>query len=65
MSTVAEIENAIQKLPPKQLLEVAAWIDQQIEAREDEADLKAAEEALAEGGEPVEWVEVKRQLGLS
>ena len=65
MSTVAEIEQAIGELPAEQLLEVAAWIGRQIEAREDEADLKAAAEALAEGGEPVSWEEVKRQLGLA
>jgi hypothetical protein len=64
MSTVAEIEYAIEKLPPQQLLEVAVWIGKQIEAREDEADIKAAEAALAEGGEPIEWEEIKRQLGL-
>jgi hypothetical protein len=65
MSTVLEIESAIEKLPPQQLLEVAAWIGKQIATREDEWDLKAAEEALAEGGEPIAWDEVKKQLGLS
>lgn len=40
MSTVLEIESAIEKLPPQQLLEVAAWIGKQIEAREDEWDVK-------------------------
>jgi hypothetical protein len=29
MSTVAEIENAIVKLPTAQMLEVAAWLDEQ------------------------------------
>lgn len=29
MSTVAEIERAIEKLPPSQMLEVAAWLDEQ------------------------------------
>ena len=28
MSTVAEIESAIEKLPTEQLLEVAAWLDE-------------------------------------
>ena len=27
MSTVAEIESAIEKLPTEQFLEVAAWLD--------------------------------------
>jgi len=29
MSTVAEIENAIEKLPTRQMLELAAWLDEQ------------------------------------
>jgi hypothetical protein len=29
MSTVAEIENAIGKLPTGQMLEIAAWLDEQ------------------------------------
>ncbi len=65
MSTLVEIEKAIEKLPANELLEVAAWIGKQIEAREDEADVKAAREALAEGGEPIPWEEIKAQLGLS
>lgn len=28
MSTVAEIERAIEQLPPAQMLEVAAWLDE-------------------------------------
>jgi hypothetical protein len=28
MSTVAEIEKAIEQLPPAQMLEVAAWLDE-------------------------------------
>ena len=29
MSTVAEIENAIGKLPTREMLEIAAWLDEQ------------------------------------
>jgi hypothetical protein len=29
MSTVLEIESAIEKLPTAQLLEIAAWLDEQ------------------------------------
>ena len=29
MSTVAEIETAIEKLPTEQMLEIAAWLDEQ------------------------------------
>jgi hypothetical protein len=28
MSTVSDIERAIEQLPPAQMLEVAAWLDQ-------------------------------------
>ena len=28
MSTVAEIETAIEKLPTEQMLEIAAWLDE-------------------------------------
>lgn len=37
MSTVSEIEAAIQKLPTDQLLKVAAWLDEQ------RANIQAAE----------------------
>ncbi len=36
----------------------------EIEAAEDEADVDAARAALAEGGEPVPWEQVKAELGL-
>ena len=29
MSTVSEIEHAIEKLPTEQMLEIAAWLDEQ------------------------------------
>ena len=29
MSTVAEIEHAIEKLPTEQMLKIAAWLDEQ------------------------------------
>jgi len=29
MSTIAEIETAIEKLPTQQMLEIAAWLDDQ------------------------------------
>ena len=42
MSTVAEIETAIRKLPTEQLLEIAAWLDEQ------RAALGAAESVFRE-----------------
>ncbi len=34
------------------------------EIEEDAADLAAAREALAEGGEPIPWEQVKAELGM-
>jgi hypothetical protein len=50
MSTVAEIENAIEKLPTREMLEIAAWLDEQ------RAMLNASESVFreldaAEGGD--------------
>jgi hypothetical protein len=38
------------------------WLRRQLE---DRADILAANLAIAEGGEPISWEEVKKQLGLS
>jgi prevent-host-death family protein len=35
-----------------------------LERLEDEYDLKAVEEALAEGGEPIPWEQIERELEL-
>ncbi len=52
MSTPAEIENAIEKLPTGQLLEVAAWLDDyraMIQSSESLFDRLDAEEANVAG----------------
>lgn len=41
MSTIAEIETAIEKLPTQQMLEIAAWLDEQ------RAMLQASESVFA------------------
>jgi hypothetical protein len=38
MSTIAEIEAAIEKLPPDEFVELAAWMDAHRRAREIQGD---------------------------
>lgn len=35
-----------------------------LERLEDEYDIKAAEEARAEGGEPIPWEDIRKEFGL-
>jgi len=63
MSTVLEIEKAIESLPPKQFFELVDWMEQKREAAEDAYDNARADAALAEGGPNIPWEEVKKQMG--
>ena len=63
MSTVLEIEKAIESLPPKQFFELVDWMEQKREAAEDAYDNARADAALAEGGSNIPWEEVKKQMG--
>ena len=63
MSTVTEIEAAIEKLPPEQQREVADWLASRLfeETPEMLAAIDEADRSLAEeGGVPVE--EVRRNM---
>lgn len=63
MSTVTEIEAAIEKLSPEQQREIAEWLAQRVfeETPEMLAAIDEADRSLAEeGGVPVE--EVRRNL---
>lgn len=57
MSTVAEIESAIEQLPMEQVLEVAAWLE------EYQATINASSEVFArldaEEGEGDQWQDPK------
>ncbi|MBL9130950.1 MAG: hypothetical protein JNG86_07115 [Verrucomicrobiaceae bacterium] len=64
MSTVLEIEKAIESLPPKDFWQLIQWVEQKREAAEDAYDNACADAALADGGPTVSWEEVQRQCGL-
>jgi hypothetical protein len=64
MSTVAEIETAIEKLPPAQMREVAGWLAERLWAEETPAMLAALDKGIrsleTEPTVPVE--EVRRKI---
>ncbi|MBC8245581.1 MAG: hypothetical protein H8E20_14440 [Verrucomicrobia bacterium] len=61
MSTVEEIESAIQRLDTTDQQRIASWM---VEKLEDQADLKIALASLAEPGENTPWEKVKQENGL-
>ncbi|MBN8422791.1 MAG: hypothetical protein J0L73_28035 [Verrucomicrobia bacterium] len=63
MSTVLEIEKAIESLPKDQFWQLVEWLEAKREEAEDAADVARAEAALAEGGENLSWDEVKKEMG--
>ncbi len=64
MSTVLEIEKAIENLPSREFWQIVDWLEKKCEESEDAADNAAADAALAEGGDPIPWEEVQRKCGL-
>lgn len=63
MTTVLEIEKAIESLPQKEFWQLVDWLEQKREEAEDAADLAHAEAILAEGNETVSWEDAKQELG--
>lgn len=63
MSTILEIEKAIESLPQKEFWQLVDWLEQKREEAEDAADAARAESILAEGNETVSWEDAKQELG--
>lgn len=64
MSTVLEIEKAIEALPTQEFWQIAEWMEQKRIAAEEAHDLARAEVILAEGEDFVPWEDVQRRCGL-
>jgi hypothetical protein len=56
MSTIMEIENAIEKLPTAQLLEIAAWLDEQRAMIQASEGMLAALDAEEGAGAGPQWM---------
>jgi hypothetical protein len=63
MSTVLEIEKAIESLPRQELWKLIQWVEQKRDEVEDAYDIACAEASLAEGGPNISWEEVKAEMG--
>jgi hypothetical protein len=63
MSTVLEIEKAIESLPQDQFWQLVEWLEAKREEAEDAADVARAEAILAEGNETIGWEQAKAELG--
>ncbi len=63
MSTILEIEKAIESLPKQEFWQLVEWLEAKREEEEDAADVARAEAILAEGNETVSWEQAKVELG--
>lgn len=63
MSTVLEIEKAIESLPQDQFWQLVEWLEAKREEAEDAADVARAEAILAEGSATIGWEQAKVELG--
>ena len=63
MSTVLEIEKAIESLPKDQFWQLVEWFEAKREEAEDAADVARAEAILAEGNATIGWEQAKAELG--
>lgn len=64
MSTVLEIEKAIEALPPQEFWQLVDWLERKRQQTEDAHDVARAEAILAcEGHELVSYSEAKKELG--
>lgn len=64
MSSVLEIEKAIEALPKDEFLQLMAWLESKREEAEDAFDNSCSDDALAENGSTIPWEHVQRECGL-
>jgi hypothetical protein len=72
MSAVEQIQRAVEQLTPEEYKQFSAWMAHKLgeksnvdqEQAEEQADLQAAREALAEPGDNIPWKQIKAELGL-
>ena len=63
--TATHVIRQLESLPTRERRKVFAYVDAELERREQEADRKAIAEARRDPRPPVPWPEVKKRLGLA
>lgn len=63
--TATQFIQQLESLPTKERRKVFAYVDAEMERREQEADRKALAEARRDRRPPAAWPEVKKRLGLA
>jgi hypothetical protein len=72
MSAVEQIQRAVEQLSAEEYKQFSAWMAHKLgeesnrdqEQAEEQADLQAAREALAEPGDNISWEQIKAEVGL-
>ncbi len=61
--SATEIISEIKKLPRTQQRKIYQFVDEELRQIEDRRDNAAAERALAEPGENIQWPKARKRLG--
>ena len=63
--TATYLIRQLEKLPARERRKVFAYVDSEIERREEIAERKAVAEVRSDSRPPVAWKEVKARIGLA
>ncbi len=63
--TATQVIRQLESLPTRERRKVFAYVDAELERREQEADCTAIAEARSDPRPPVPWPVVKKRLGLA
>ena len=63
--TATNVIRQLKRLPARERRKVFAYVDAELERREEKADRKAVAEARRDPRPPVAWEEAKKKLGLA